>query len=261
MVVPDHPRSRGVYRAMLDVITSTMGSSPLARGLPSVRRRRKRGIWIIPARAGFTRVMELRPALAGWIIPARAGFTRASPSSPPTRRDHPRSRGVYGYRVEDLTGKGGSSPLARGLRDSRQRPPPQRRIIPARAGFTRSCPGSSIRRGDHPRSRGVYDHGDQPSSSPAGSSPLARGLRLGVDPQAFLAGIIPARAGFTHVRHPYHRDQQDHPRSRGVYMAPAGRSHYWRGSSPLARGLLADAQWIGQPEWDHPRSRGVYRRA
>ena len=70
----------------------------------------------------------------------------------------------------------------------------------------------------------------------------------------------------------------DHPRSRGVYSrrSPAARSI--RGSSPLARGLLAEG---GRPQrqariiparagftsgacarrrgpWDHPRSRGVY---
>ena len=50
----DHPRSRGVYRVKVSLISSSSGSSPLARGLlqhgdgpvPPTR--------IIPARAGFT---------------------------------------------------------------------------------------------------------------------------------------------------------------------------------------------------------------
>ena len=70
----------------------------------------------------------------------------------------------------------------------------------------------------------------------------------------------------------------DHPRSRGVYGALASSPNFSRGSSPLARGLLAfDGVFIidwriiparagftafpgsrGRLSRDHPRSRGVY---
>ena len=54
VLVPDHPRSRGVYVAIMRSTTPGRGSSPLARGLQGevthARRRRR----IIPARAGFT---------------------------------------------------------------------------------------------------------------------------------------------------------------------------------------------------------------
>ena len=71
---------------------------------------------------------------------------------------------------------------------------------------------------------------------------------------------------------------QDHPRSRGVYTRSPGAPRRWRGSSPLARGLLGCALLeggvvriiparagftlvhLGGPGAvrDHPRSRGVY---
>ena len=70
----DHPRSRGVYDCSIDLDSSLVGSSPLARGLRSER---------IP------RLAQIR------IIPARAGFTEWEPYFDKTPRDHPRSRGVY----------------------------------------------------------------------------------------------------------------------------------------------------------------------
>ena len=70
----DHPRSRGVYDLIRCSNRSTVGSSPLARGLPLRGEFGDGGVRIIPARAGFT---GLR------------GTARSR------RRDHPRSRGVY----------------------------------------------------------------------------------------------------------------------------------------------------------------------
>ena len=72
--LPDHPRSRGVYRLSAVGELLRQGSSPLARGLlrPSENRLR-----------------------AGGIIPARAGFTGSPASTHCRRTDHPRSRGVY----------------------------------------------------------------------------------------------------------------------------------------------------------------------
>ena len=92
--VEDHPRSRGVYPARSWCAPTNLGSSPLARGLPSSR---------------FLSV--------GWfrIIPARAGFTFASAAARCTSQDHPRSRGVYPWCLRVRFSRMGSSPLARGL--------------------------------------------------------------------------------------------------------------------------------------------------
>ena len=172
----DHPRSRGVYHVSgADKITA-MGSSPLARGLPVVRGADPAGRGIIPARAGFTgsppssrgpgpdhprsrgvykTVIQTGAALGGssplargllWcrrrgvlggrIIPARAGFTLAAPASRTITPDHPRSRGVYRVDGVGLEWPLGSSPLARGLLHPARDAGGDRRIIPARAGFT-----------------------------------------------------------------------------------------------------------------------------
>ena len=134
-----------------------------------------------------------------------------------------------------------------------------RRIIPARAGFTRLGDSIASLSSDHPRSRGVYRARASVCSPVAGSSPLARGLPLAVMSVSFLSGIIPARAGFTRACPRHRRAPLDHPRSRGVYLWTV----YWRdpspGSSPLARGLRGLPGAGVDNDADHPRSRGVYR--
>ena len=51
---PDHPRSRGVYAYGDGEFGRGQGSSPLARGLPTLHLMVKGCTRIIPARAGFT---------------------------------------------------------------------------------------------------------------------------------------------------------------------------------------------------------------
>ena len=114
----DHPRSRGVYAATSLMNLSTVGSSPLARGL----RAPHQNYW-----------------WGARIIPARAGFTRAGTVSSGALMDHPRSRGVYPASSRDHFSVSGSSPLARGLHPENLLGGIHRRIIPARAGFT--CTG------------------------------------------------------------------------------------------------------------------------
>ena len=173
-------------------------------------------------------------------------------------RDHPRSRGVY-YQ----------QPSANEV---------MIRIIPARAGFTRAgCAGVQLF-ADHPRSRGVYSGGCGGFGRSLGSSPLARGLLPGDEARAGGRGIIPARAGFTRHTGRAPPMRRDHPRSRGVYFSLPPMLARKQGSSPLARGLPAMLDVIGDPERiiparagftrigeliiidtrDHPRSRGVY---
>ena len=117
-LLPDHPRSRGVYCGRTLLSHSCRGSSPLARGLPRTPpgRRRKPGI-----------------------IPARAGFTTPVLRQIETLQDHPRSRGVYAQAAMEAVMVKGSSPLARGLPLSFAGKSTDDRIIPARAGFTTVC--------------------------------------------------------------------------------------------------------------------------
>ena len=233
------------------------GSSPLARGL---------------------RARPVDGPAAGRIIPARAGFTQSTCQNQQSDTDHPRSRGVYCHYRGLLSGRWGSSPLARGLRRRPLRGLAGERIIPARAGFTPTRTGMTRSRPDHPRSRGVYINRRSDVVSERGSSPLARGLPLIAFSLAVPGGIIPARAGFTRARCRPGSRPADHPRSRGVYSLAPGSFPTPMGSSPLARGLLVvpTPRWgvVGiiparagftathtmfrLPETDHPRSRGVY---
>ena len=212
------------------------------------------------------------------IIPARAGFTRSCVSWWPPAGDHPRSRGVYHLRRGRAGAGGGSSPLARGLHEGGTRFPTARRIIPARAGFTRrkSIIHSTV--SDHPRSRGVYAATLRTRAWRTGSSPLARGLHLRSLLGLLAHGIIPARAGFTRSTLFIPPRGVDHPRSRGVYAGLPRPVVRVMGSSPLARGLRESrdvgiinagiiparagftvaAGTIGDRRMDHPRSRGVY---
>ena len=158
-----------------------------------------------------------------------------------SRKDHPRSRGVYQPGSPVGGAHCGSSPLARGLPLPGGGVPAGRRIIPARAGFTVGGGAFPLPRGDHPRSRGVYpvqvgDHHDHD-----GSSPLARGLPTVMISASDRLRIIPARAGFTPTASHGRSHTWDHPRSRGVYPRPSRRGRPRRGSSPLARGLLSSA--------------------
>ena len=295
---PDHPRSRGVYRAERIEDDEEFGSSPLARGLLLAEHPHREEDGIIPARAGFTR--------------RRLRRRRRS-------RDHPRSRGVYTLTATGLGEQQGSSPLARGLRQmlilfcagdgiiparagftykelslsdfcvgssplarglltAIVHPEERPRIIPARAGFTHRLPGPPRRGQDHPRSRGVYPAGSHCGAWPWGSSPLARGLPQGASGVVLGGRIIPARAGFTSNGCPTTPRPGDHPRSRGVYRAPRRSHPGCAGSSPLARGLPGYKGWrvivmgiiparagftrrrvtLTGDFRDHPRSRGVY---
>ena len=255
----DHPRSRGVYRVMDRERALKEGSSPLARGL-------RGGHVVADGAVG--------------IIPARAGFTSRLRRPGGRRPDHPRSRGVYTFVHLSWAALTGSSPLARGLRQEHRQYRIRPRIIPARAGFTtpRTRRGRTYR--DHPRSRGVYTPPCPGHRPPPGSSPLARGLRSRSTVILCAARIIPARAGFTRHAPVGKLCAQDHPRSRGVYPFLVTDHTSDRGSSPLARGLLAQEAIpvltsriiparagftpqhleILSKNWDHPRSRGVYAR-
>ena len=136
---------------------------------------------------------------------------------------------------------------------------PSRELPPLARGLPSPSCSASAGGGDHPRSRGVYRPWPPPSCRARGSSPLARGLRVGVVDGADEPRIIPARAGFT---------------SCDIFTR-----RIVRGSSPLARGLPVQYGTVfttpgiiparagftgphrpgGGAPADHPRSRGVYR--
>ena len=216
----DHPRSRGVYPSACRALSADGGSSPLARGLQDTCHAAHKSPRIIPARAGFTSSLTIC-----W----------------GSGKDHPRSRGVYPFRIAFRTSGLGSSPLARGLPHAHEEIIITRRIIPARAGFTIIRVSSGSPFGDHPRSRGVYPASSSKLPHVVGSSPLARGLPRIMLSEVIAEGIIPARAGFTGRDGELCLGARDHPRSRGVYWKFSPTQPPTGGSSPLARGLRMTA--------------------
>ena len=222
----DHPRSRGVYEAQALIDTGRVGSSPLARGLQVLPGSGEDVVGIIPARAGFTTSTRPYATCGVGSSPLARGLPGVPGSASGVRGDHPRSRGVY--RDDGVVVV--------------QRP----WIIPARAGFTGWLRGRRVASPDHPRSRGVYGPGIPGSGWVLGSSPLARGLRVQSLLAHDIAGIIPARAGFTVLFDGSFGVRADHPRSRGVYLALRLVIIMLSGSSPLARGLLNTEDTIAQ---------------
>mgnify|MGYP000955170348 CR=1 FL=1 len=193
----DHPRSRGVYAAVQIATLGGRGSSPLARGLRAADFRVQRPLGIIPARAGFTSPPRVPATCTGGSSPLARGLQALGMTINQVLLDHPRSRGVYTRLLEDMALARGSSPLARGLHEMMESGDARVRIIPARAGFTKSPTFTKRPKMDHPRSRGVYRASICASYSVRGSSPLARGLRPAAEPKGKPKRIIPARAGFT----------------------------------------------------------------
>ena len=253
-----HPRSRGADFTSTQKEREQRGSSPLARG----GHPRHRGQVDVPG-----------------LIPARAGRTTARSRSGETPRAHPRSRGADQGWSPNSSAPAGSSPLARGGRADVGGHRCSPGLIPARAGRTRPASRAGLRRWAHPRSRGadVGWAGGRPVSE--GSSPLARGGRVGQAVADRSRGLIPARAGRTRVRSSSSTTPRAHPRSRGADLPEHDRDAAVWGSSPLARGGQEPAPVGGSPPGliparagrtstcsrssrsrrAHPRSRGADR--
>ena len=71
-----------------------------------------------------------------------------------------------------------------------------------------------------------------------GSPPLARGIRLFQFLDRTERGITPACAGNTIIVIQYWKFRLDHPRLRGEYGSRRLYALGFRGSPPLARGIL-----------------------
>ena len=273
-----HPRSRGEHSTAAALGLELTGSSPLARGTPHARRRQRRCLRFIPARAGNTCPL----------VPAHCAASGSSPLARGTLlrpRRWPGARRFIPARAGNTPGDGGragvddgSSPLARGTRAVADGGGVPRRFIPARAGNTRPSILRVVRGPVHPRSRGEHLHDLRGAEVGIGSSPLARGTRRLQCVPADLLRFIPARAGNTGRPTTSTRTTTVHPRSRGEHLEWTPTGNRPAGSSPLARGTrkrdantVARARFIparagntpnaysvGQPYPVHPRSRGEH---
>ena len=210
-----HPRSRGEHVALEGDFLLLQGSSPLARG-----------------------TLKHRPHIkaAPGLIPARAGNTKSGKNECESVWAHPRSRGEHPFFAPSGTMLGGSSPLARGTHSPLCARTRRFRLIPARAGNTPVAPSERSPYGAHPRSRGEHSMTGRIRCGCWGSSPLARGTPVGYPSAPCRAGLIPARAGNTHVSCRCVFPLWAHPRSRGEHNRQKTSRTHSTGSSPLARG-------------------------
>ena len=110
------------------------------------------------------------------------------------------------------------------------------RLIPARAGNTRSDLARHHGASAHPRSRGEHLLAAVVLAGTFGSSPLARGTQLERVFDENPSRLIPARAGNTAPRHSPWEICEAHPRSRGEHVRIVAEVGGVAGSSPLARG-------------------------
>ena len=203
-----------------------------------------------------------------------------SARTPPTLTVHPRSRGEHHFSPAIAACASGSSPLARGTRDSGVPGGLVVRFIPARAGntcpSTASTPPSTV----HPRSRGEHHLTRVRRGRSPGSSPLARGTHATRRRPRVPRRFIPARAGNTATGARPRRPSPVHPRSRGEHHPGKPDCLVLDGSSPLARGTPASLRglsgggrfiparagntwrrpWTTRRTSVHPRSRGEHER-
>ena len=272
----DHPRACGANFSISPVSMGRPGSSPRVRGKRKLAGRPIQHVRIIPARAGQTRRFfhviirctdhpracganhrrrrqqgqeggssprvrgKLRravPMQSGLrIIPARAGQTSRSSVRTSCFPDHPRACGANELMATTLKQFNGSSPRVRGKRLAVADRLLTNRIIPARAGQTKTLLPTFCPHSDHPRACGANCPAGKSRGCVYGSSPRVRG-KLGAD-DLIERGvrIIPARAGQTFLCGGYLGDHADHPRACGANLPPAASMVVAAGSSPRVRG-------------------------
>ena len=150
--------------------------------------------------------------------------------------DHPRSCGANTVKRPLRNPDAGSSPLVRGQRPERRIFGSRQRIIPARAGPTKTRRPPRGGASDHPRSCGANQYAFEMTCNQEGSSPLVRGQRNRLASQRVCGRIIPARAGPTQAVALLDCIRLDHPRSCGANLRSLVAVGLAVGSSPLVRG-------------------------
>ena len=171
-----HPRWRGEHSPMQYTLEVIDGSSPLARGAPTMSVSVGIGRRLIPAGAGST-----------GNVSRRLGDLAA----------HPRWRGEHIARCDRVASRIGSSPLARGALKNTSSQVTDRRLIPAGAGSTVAVSLRVPLLPAHPRWRGEHIGRLCLVVIAYGSSPLARGARSQASYRRERSGLIPAGAGST----------------------------------------------------------------
>ena len=213
-----HPRAGGENEGARFRHRQRHGSSPRGRGKRTVRACKFRTRRLIPARAGKTRAIRHAHGLSA---------------------AHPRAGGEnQSWRARVLPSSG-SSPRGRGKPSSLTAPPPQERLIPARAGKTASAALIVPEGTAHPRAGGENHLAPDGQVSALGSSPRGRGKLIILFTHNHEIRLIPARAGKTRARSRSSLTTPAHPRAGGENVSDMLGSVRKYGSSPRGRGKLA----------------------
>ena len=271
-----HPRACGENAQCSPRGWDRCGSSPRVRGKPEPRDDRRGVGGLIPARAGKTRRTTLAPGPPGahpracgenaWLnssavispgssprvrgkrrqdrarrcnlrlIPARAGKTLRGPSTALWHPAHPRACGENRHECGDGEDLLGSSPRVRGKRSSIQASCSSSRLIPARAGKTKTSPQPGPGGTAHPRACGENRRSCTRRPPEPGSSPRVRGKQRWRFRQCQHSRLIPARAGKTGPPARPRGRPAAHPRACGENAMHACARATAAGSSPRVRG-------------------------
>ena len=197
------------------LITSPVGSPPLARGrLP----------------LSLIDVERVR------LTPACAGKTKSNCEAVRYPQAHPRLRGEDCSASSTAFGDVGSPPLARGRLGLSLDETNVMGLTPACAGKTEHHHQSAPFFRAHPRLRGEDEPLTGSAQSELGSPPLARGRLLHGGIPQLNPGLTPACAGKTTIDLYTYGDTEAHPRLRGEDQQLMSDAEAHRGSPPLARG-------------------------
>ncbi len=151
-----YPRWRGELSVHPDSRPCDPGLSPLARG---------------------TLLLRWRFSLAQRFIPAGAGNSSSFFDVRKISAVYPRWRGELSFPMQNAAFLAGLSPLARGTQWQAGNMKTTERFIPAGAGNSSSCSGTSVEVSVYPRWRGELSINPHQLDVCGGLSPLARGTR------------------------------------------------------------------------------------
>ena len=191
-----HPRVGGENNLLDWGFCMVQGSSPRGRGKhhPPAPGRQLHGL--IPARAGKTTVRETQTGDGG-AHPRAGGENSCCKYWAPWGAAHPRMGGENAVIDTLIADRAGSSPRGRGKRLEAAVVLLILRLIPARAGKTRTRTLSISPSRAHPRAGGENGGVATSTATRTGSSPRGRGKRRNEQVCGHAAGLIPARAGKT----------------------------------------------------------------
>ena len=149
---------------------------------------------------------------------------------------HPRACGENGRDFGDPLVRRGSSPRVRGKRRRPRGGDLARRLIPARAGKTRTGRAPARASRAHPRACGENPRAHRTRPGGHGSSPRVRGKLQTSFSLIIGVRLIPARAGKTRESKAVPAGYWAHPRACGENIDCAYYPHGETGSSPRVRG-------------------------